>query len=81
MAYEKNPDEIGTLWKNESRAGKVYYKGEITGVGEVIAYPNTTKGGKELLRVLRSRPRDEQPRETGDITDVRRAIDGGEVPF
>lgn len=57
MPFEKNPDEVGTLWKNTSKTtGKAYYKGTIKGVGEVICFPKTTKGGAELIEVRISRP-------------------------
>lgn len=59
MAYEKPADELGTLWRNETRSGKINWKGEIDGIGKVICWENTVKGDKKLLRVMRYKPRED----------------------
>ena len=79
MPYERSPDEIGVLWRNESKAGKVYYKGTINGQA-VVGWPGTTKTGKEKIDIKIDRPRDDRPQQESIPAwdDLKRS---DEVPF
>lgn len=58
MPYEKKPEDIGTLWMNKSKDGtKVYWKGEIQGVGAVVCFPFSTPGGKRGVNVKLDKPK------------------------
>jgi hypothetical protein len=64
MAYEKNPDEIGSLWAKQGGKGP-YLTGEINGE-KVVCFPVKSDNPKApAWRVMKSRPieqRDTQPK-------------------
>lgn len=58
MPFEKDPNELGALWKKTSSAGHEYLSGTINGV-DVVCFLNTKKTGKQPdYRVMKSQPRD-----------------------
>ena len=61
MVYEKNPMELGTLWKKTSKQGKVYYSGTLSGQ-DVVGFPKTITGRdgtqREIINILKSTPRE-----------------------
>lgn len=61
MAFEKDPNEIGSFWLKEGRKGE-YLTGKIDGIGDVICFPvNSTNPKAPTWRVLKSTPREERP--------------------
>lgn len=65
MPYEKDPDEIGSLWLKTGRKGD-YLTGEVNGVKVVCFAINSKNPKAPTYRVLKSKPKDE---------------DGDSVPF
>lgn len=62
MAFEKNPDELGALWLKQGAKGD-YMTGTIDGV-KVVCFPaKQTSDKSPAWRVLKSKPRDEQPKD------------------
>ena len=58
MPFERNPDEIGSLWLRTGAKGD-YMTGEIGGV-KVICFPVTSTNPKApSWRVLKSKPRED----------------------
>jgi len=78
MAYEKNPDELGAVWRKE---GKDFMTGtlEINGVKiPIIMFPSIKKdpsNRKPDWRILKSKPREEKPAVVPQDVDVE------SVPF
>ncbi len=60
MAYEKDPNEIGALWRKESNRGE-YLTGSIEGVGRVVLFQAKPTERGPAWRVLRAKERDQQP--------------------
>lgn len=67
MAYEKDPDEIGSLWAKEGRKG-AYMTGEVNGVKVVCFAVKSDNPKAPAWRVLKSKPKEQ-------------ADDDGGVPF
>jgi hypothetical protein len=60
MPFEKDPNEIGSLWAKEGRKGP-YLTGEVNGV-KVVCFAVDSKNPKApTWRVLKSKPKDEEP--------------------
>lgn len=61
----KDPNEIGALWIKESAGGKAYLSGKIEGIGYVVVFKNNNKKSDKQpdYRILKSKPREEQPSE------------------
>jgi hypothetical protein len=76
MAFEKSPDEIGVLFKKESKGGKTYYTGTLNGQ-EVVGFPRTSANGSERIELKASKPRDGQGESVPSYDEVAR----GEAPF
>lgn len=58
MPFEKDPNELGALWKKTSSGGKDYLSGTVNGV-DVVCFLNTKKTGKQPdYRVMKSQPKD-----------------------
>lgn len=75
MAFTKDPDEIGVLFRKESRTGKVYYSGTLNGQ-EVVGFPRTSASGAERIELKASKPR-----EQGQGESVPAFADLGEAQF
>ena len=83
MAFEKNPDEIGALWKRTSKKdGKVFLGGKINGES-VIIFPITEKKNPNQpdFRVLKSRPQGAQPQASQQQADPFGQSGMSENPF
>ena len=64
MAYEKDPAELGALWRRQGAKGE-YLTGEINGV-KVVCFPaKQTSERSPAYRVLRSKPRDAAAEDVG----------------
>jgi hypothetical protein len=60
MPYEKDENEIGSLWAKTSAKGHEFLSGEINGV-KVVAFKIRDGGGQRpTWRVLKSTPREGQ---------------------
>lgn len=57
MPYEKNPDELGSLWRKHGAKGE-YLSGEINGEKVVCFAVQSDNPKAPAWRVLRSKPRD-----------------------
>jgi hypothetical protein len=60
---KKKLEELGSLWKRESKAGNEFFTGRV-GNFEVIVFPNNKKaeGSKQPdFRVYKSEPREQAP--------------------
>jgi len=62
MAYEKHPDEVGVLFKKQSKAGTDYYTGTLAGQ-EVVGFVRVSANGSERIELKKSKPRDVQQQE------------------
>ena len=62
MAFEKDENEIGSLWEHESAKGP-YLTGTINGERVVLFKNSNKKPGSKApdWRVLKSRPKEEAP--------------------
>ena len=81
MAYQKDANDLGTLWENFSKANRPYFKGTINGV-EVIGWPKTLTNGKNIINIVKSVPRENQggPAKTTP-PPVADQADGDLLPF
>lgn len=59
MAYEKDPNEIGSLWLKLGRKGN-YLTGEVNGVKVVCFAINSKNPKAPTYRVLKSQPREQE---------------------
>lgn len=57
MAFEKDPNEIGVLWKKTGKKGD-YMTGEVNGVKVVCFSINSDNPKAPTYRVLKSQPKD-----------------------
>jgi hypothetical protein len=57
MAFEKDPNEIGTLWKKSGAKGE-YMTGEIAGQKVVCFAVKSDNPKAPAWRVLKSQPKD-----------------------
>ena len=57
MAYEKDPDELGALWRHDGPKGE-YWTGSI-GDLKVVVFPNAHKRSEKSpdMRVMKSKPK------------------------
>lgn len=63
--YTKDESDLGALWEKQGAKGP-YLTGEISGV-KVICFPIESQNPKSpQWRVLKSKPRDEQPKAEAD---------------
>lgn len=66
MPFEKDPNEIGALWKKQGAKGE-FLTGEIAGIGPVVVFAvNSSNPKAPNYRVLKAKPRDEQPKAETD---------------
>lgn len=57
MAFQKDENEIGALWRHEGRNGE-YFTGTINGVKVVCFAAKKTSDKSPAFRVLKSKPRE-----------------------
>ena len=69
MAFEKDPNELGCLWAKESPRGE-YMTGEIAGQPVVCFRVKSDHPKAPTWRVLKSQPRDGQPRRPAPRDEV-----------
>ena len=62
MPFEKDENEIGALWTKESAKGE-YLTGVIDGVNVVCFRVKAQSPKAPTWRVLRSKPREDKPRQ------------------
>jgi hypothetical protein len=58
MAFEKDPDEIGSLWAKEGKKG-AYMTGEIAGQKVVCFAVKSDNPKAPAWRVLKSKPKEQ----------------------
>lgn len=65
MAYEKDPNQIGSLWCKVSSKGRPYMSGIINGENVVIFENKKTALNQPDYKVLKSKPREskDEPQE------------------
>lgn len=59
MAFEKDPNEIGSLWLKSGAKGD-YLTGEVGGVKVVCFSVNSKNPKAPTYRVLKSKPREDE---------------------
>lgn len=69
MPHEQDPNEIGALWEKDGPRGK-YFTGTIDGQ-RVVVFRNGNKRSEKApdWRVLKSKPREAEPRSVDPLTD------------
>lgn len=58
MPFEKDPNEIGVLWRKEGRRGE-YFTGKIGDQGVVVFATNAKSSKAPTHRILKAQPKDQ----------------------
>jgi len=77
MAFDKDPAELGVIFKKTSKAGKDYYSGILNGA-EVVGFVRVSANGSERIELKASKPRDVQQEQQERVPAY---ADLGEAPF
>ena len=85
MPVERDDDELGALWERKSNKGELMMTGTIDGVDVVCFLVKRSSEKSPHWRVLKSRPRTEQPQRvsTPRLPMGRGAlpVDDDDIPF